>query len=273
MPEGVHGERASRTGALFSLARLAGLALLAALAWWPAADSAACGADHIDAKARVSYVFDGDTIKLADSRHVRFIGINAPEIAHDRKPAQLLGGRATEQLRRLLRRHHDRVELRYDMQRRDHYGRTLAHVFLEDGTSVEQWLLQRGLATILAVPPNVWNIDCYRQAERRARAARRGIWALPAYQPVDAQRLRRGTRGYRLIRGRVAHVGMTRRSVWLDLAGGMALRIARPDLDYFPARNWTKLKGKTVLARGWVHWYHGRPQMRIRHPAALRIDD
>jgi micrococcal nuclease len=273
MPDGVHGKRASRAGALFSLARLAGLVLLAALLWWPAAEGAACAKDHVDARARVRYVFDGDTIKLADSRHVRFIGINAPEIAHDGKPAQPFGVRAAEQLRGLLRRHHDRVELRYDVQRHDHYGRTLAHVYLEDGTNVEQWLLQRGLATTLAVPPDLWNIDCYRQAERRARAARRGIWALPRYQPVEAQRLRRATRGYHLIRGRVAHVGTTHRSVWLDLAGGVALRIPRSDLDYFPVRNWTKLKGKTVLARGWVHWYHGRPQMRIRHPAALQIED
>ncbi|MEJ2345634.1 MAG: thermonuclease family protein [Gammaproteobacteria bacterium] len=255
------------------MARLASLALLAALAWWPAAEGAACGADHVDARARVSYVFDGDTIKLADARHVRFIGINAPEIAHDGKPAQPFGVRAAAQLRGLLRRHHHRVELRYDVQRRDHYGRTLAHIFLDDGTNVEQWLLQRGLATTLAVPPNLWNIDCYRQAERRARAARRGIWALPRYQPVEAQRLPRGTRGYRLVRGRVAHVGTTGRSVWLDLAGGMALRIARPDLHYFPPGNWTMLKGKMVLARGWVHWYHGRPQMRIRHPAALQIEN
>lgn len=276
MPEGVHGERASARDALFSLVRPLTLALLplaAALLWWPAAEGAACAADHIDAKARVSYVFDGDTIKLVTSQHVRFIGINTPEIAHDGRSAQPLGVRAAEQLRRLLRRHHDRVELRYDVQRHDHYGRTLAHIYLEDGTNVEQWLLQRGLATTLAVPPNLWNIDCYQRAERRARTARRGIWALPGYQPVDAQRLPPDARGYHLVRGRVAHVGRTRRSVWLDLAGGMALRIVRSDLHYFPSRNWTMLKGKTVLARGWVHWYHGRPQMRIRHPAALQIDD
>jgi hypothetical protein len=32
---------------------------------------------------RVKWVIDGDTIVLDDGRHVRYIGINAPEIAHD----------------------------------------------------------------------------------------------------------------------------------------------------------------------------------------------
>ena len=39
----------------------------------------------------VSYVFDGDTIEVregAGTARARVLGINAPEIAHDSKPAQ-----------------------------------------------------------------------------------------------------------------------------------------------------------------------------------------
>ena len=39
----------------------------------------------------VKWVNDGDTILLADGRHVRYIGINAPEIDHENKKAEVFG--------------------------------------------------------------------------------------------------------------------------------------------------------------------------------------
>ncbi|MDH3838505.1 MAG: hypothetical protein OET57_17290, partial [Desulfobacteraceae bacterium] len=39
----------------------------------------------------VNWVNDGDTIVLSDGRHVRYIGINAPEIAHDNHKSEAFG--------------------------------------------------------------------------------------------------------------------------------------------------------------------------------------
>jgi hypothetical protein len=41
----------------------------------------------------VKWINDGDTIVLADGRHVRYIGINAPEIDHTAVPAKCNVGR------------------------------------------------------------------------------------------------------------------------------------------------------------------------------------
>lgn len=271
-------KRAPAVGALFALrgwlgrCQILGAALLVAWALTGATTATAhCAAGHIDRLTRVTYVFDGDTVEIDGHERVRFIGINTPEIAHDGRPAQPMAERAKAELRALLRRHHERIGLRYGRERHDRYHRLLAHLYLRDGTSIEEWLLERGLATTLAIPPDVRSIGCYRAAERRARRAHRGIWALPAYQPLDSTHLHGRINGYRLIRGRVVHVGWTHRSVWLDLAGGVGLRIDRRDLSYFRSLDLRHIKDRVVLARGWVHSYHGEPRMRIRHPAALEI--
>ncbi len=251
-------------GALFAF----GLWLAALL---PLAAQAACPADHIDRQARVSYVFDGDTVALADRTRVRFIGINTPEIAHDGRPAEAYGPEAKTALRRLLDRHGNRVNLRYDAEAHDRYGRRLAHLYLSDGTSIETWLLERGLATTLAIPPNVWNIGCYRRAEETARSARRGIWSLPKYQPLDSRRAGGHDTGFHLVQGKVVRVGHSRKSVWLNLDGHVALRIDRRELHYFRALDLDHLQGKVVLARGWLHRYRDELRMRVRHPAALEV--
>jgi len=265
MPDTWYSKGAPKAGALFAF----GLLWLALLL--PLAAGAACPADHIDRRAAVGYVFDGDTVALADRTRVRLIGVNTPEIAHDGHRAEPYGQAAEKALRRLLKQHGNRVGLRYDAEPRDRYGRRLAHLYLDDGTSVETWLLKQGLATTLTIPPNVWNIDCYRQAEEAARSARRGIWALPRYQPLDSRHIAPATTGFHLVRGKVVRVGHSRKSVWLNLEGGVALRIDRRELHYFGALDIDHLRGKTVLARGWLRPSRKELRMRVRHPAALQL--
>ena len=75
------------------------------------------------------------------------------------------------------------------------------------------------------------------------------------------------------LRGKVLRAGNSANSVWLNLEGGLALRIARSDLHYFPAFNPHELVGKTVVARGWLRTRGGASMMmQVRHPAALRVE-
>jgi micrococcal nuclease len=100
---------------------------------------------------------------------VRYIGIDTPE--HD----QALGPAATRANSALVE--DETVELRFDVDRRDRYGRLLAYVHLADGTMVNARLLELGYAQILTVPPNVRHQADFLAREREARTARRGLWA------------------------------------------------------------------------------------------------
>lgn len=253
-------------------ASLAGAFFVFCAAVFPTAQAGVvCAPDHIDAQVRVRQVIDGDTVLLSDGQHLRLIGVDTPELAHHGAPAQALAIEARDRLRLLLAHHQNTLNLRYDSERHDHYGRLLAHAFLVDGSSVEAWLQEQGLGTVLVVPPNEWNTACYQATERQARQRQQGIWALPAYRVMETTQAIPADDAFRLIAGQVQHVGESRTAVWLDLAGGVALRIDRADLANFRAWQPQDLLGKRVLARGWLHRGRGGPLMSVRHPAALQV--
>lgn len=230
----------------------------------------ACEPDRVDARVAVAQVFDGDTVRLADGRHLRFIGLDTPEMGRDGDPPQPLAEAATQALRGLLAQGGGELLLRMDAEPRDRHRRLLAHPFLTDGRSLTAELLRRGLATVLVVPPNGWNLECYLAAEREARAHGRGLWALPEYRPVEAAELSRSARGFRLVRGRIARVGHSRYAVWINLAGGVVGKIAREDLPSFQGLDLDRLEGRRVELRGKVYAHERELRIRLRHPYALR---
>lgn len=248
-------------------------ALAAAVLVWTVWAQAAvlCPPDHVNEQVRVTYVYDGDTVFLANGQHLRLIGLDAPEMGRDGTADEPLAIAARDRLRRLLFTHHERLNLRFDLQRRDRYGRLLADAFLQDGTSVTATLLRAGLATTLVIPPNVWNARCYQAQERHARRAHTGIWGLPAYQPQASTALPKDTRGFRVVRGRVEHIGHSRRALWLDLQGRFAVRIRRRDLNYFTNPRPDTLLGQTIEVRGLVYRRRGELRMQVRYPTALRV--
>lgn len=75
---------------------------------------------------------DGDTIVLNNGERVRLIGVDTPETKHPRKPVEYFGKEATAFTKRMVEG--KEVRLEYDWQRKDKYGRTLAYVYLMDGT-------------------------------------------------------------------------------------------------------------------------------------------
>lgn len=220
--------------------------------------------------ALVAQVIDGDTIVLTEGRHVRLIGVNAPELGRDGTPDRPLARAARARLLELLRDR--RVELMLDDERRDHYGRWLAHLARPDGRSVQEILLREGFAFAIAAPPNLKKLDSYLAAEREARAARRGVWGHPAYAPISAERLALADTGFRLVEGRVQRLGHGRHAVYLDLAPQFSLVVpqeARRYFDFDPQR----LVGHRVVAQGWVSAHDGKLRMRLPHPAMVTLLD
>ena len=242
--------------------------LLVATGAW--ADQEVCPADRVHTWAKVVYGYDGDTLQLSDGNKLRLIGLDTPELGRDGEASQPYARQARQAVRRLLRGR-DRVGLRYDAERRDRHGRKLAHMFLDDGTNLQRALLEQGLATALVFPPNLWLQSCYAQAESRARAARRGLWRLASHRPVEAKRIPRETRGYRVVRGRVQGAEERDNSFLLDLDRRVTVRIDKEHLEHFEDYSFAKLSGRRLEARGVLQPWRGRPHMRVRHPAALSV--
>jgi endonuclease YncB( thermonuclease family) len=261
MPVRAADKGAFRKGAPFLFGALLGLSLAASGHAQP------CPAERTDATVHIGYVYDGDTFRAVDGEKVRLIGVNTPELGKDGAPDEPLAAEARAQLLNLSGQG---FRLQFDAERRDRYGRVLAHVFLPDGRNAAAILLQQGLATTLHIPPNLGNGDCYRRVEQTARAARRGVWALPAYQPVHSAAVGSKENRFRLVSGRVKAVRPSRKSVWLELDGRLSVRIPRADLAYFLPPPETLL-GRQVLARGWVRAGKSGPQMTVRHPLDLEV--
>jgi micrococcal nuclease len=231
----------------------------------------ACDLDHIDQKAKVAWVYDGDTVTLSGGEKVRLIGIDTPERGRDGAPDEPYAQQAKQMLERLLATQGNSVLLRFDASRTDRHGRLLAHVYLPNGVSVSAYMLRHGLATALTVPPNDWNLKCYRHAEAQAQNEKIGIWSLPSYQKINATQLSGRERGFQIVEGTIIRVGKSRRSIWINLAGKFAIRIDRIDAYRFPFHDFASLKGKRVIIRGWLYKHKGELRMRVRHPVDFKI--
>jgi endonuclease YncB( thermonuclease family) len=232
---------------------------------------ASCSVNSFDHTATVKQIIDGDTIVLADERHVRLIGINTPEIGRDGRLAEIGADQAHDYLSRLLQTNPE-IGLVYDQERTDKYGRTLAHLYLKDGLNIQALLLKRGLATPLVIPPNLSHLDCYEKSSAYAQTRQIGLWALKQYQPVPVESLSLNDLGYRVISGNVLRVGESRSATWINLARNLALRITKGDMPHFPDNMLGNLTGKNITARGWLYFTNGQFRMQIRHPSDIRIE-
>lgn len=123
---------------------------------------------------RVQRVSDGDTIVLADGRRVRYIGVNAPEVAKEDGPAQWFGPEARAFNQALV--YEKGIRLEFDRERYDQYGRVLAYVFLKDGTFVNAELVKSGCAYCLSRSPNTQYDSLLLGLQREAMAKRVGMW-------------------------------------------------------------------------------------------------
>jgi micrococcal nuclease len=223
----------------------------------------------------VRHVHDGDTLVLDDTRKLRLLGYNAPEVARRERPAEPLALQAREQLTNWIESSGRQIRLQYDMERKDRYGRVLAHAFLKDGHSIAERMLHTGLATTLIIPPNLQHAACYSGAENRARTQKQGIWELPAYQPADLTKLDAYRDRYTVLQAKVFEVEQDARGMVLRLGTEKTPRvrvfIAFEDLELFPQKRLKTLTGREIEVRGWLHRRDKIWTLQLRHPASLNI--
>lgn len=195
---------------------------------------------------QVAGVHDGDSVRLADGRRVRLIGINAPELAREGRPAEPLAKAAREELKKQLVE--SEVLLVQDQERHDHYGRTLGHLFTLEGKSLEAALLRQGLGFHIAIPPNMTLASCLSEAEGEARAASLGVWAENQWPALEASGLTLQDTGFQRIRGTITDVSRGGGSVWLELDGPLVLKV--PDSVWSSSP--VLAPGQRIEVRGWV---------------------
>ena len=119
-------------------------------------------------------VIDGDTILLDGNEIVRLIGIDTPETKDPKIPVQYYGKEAYEFTKRLVEG--KKVRLAYDLNKKDKYGRTLAYVYLKDGTFLNAEIIKQGYG--FAYRHFLFKyFDEFKQYEIEARENEIGLWS------------------------------------------------------------------------------------------------
>ncbi|WP_454562377.1 thermonuclease family protein [Pseudomonas sp. AIG] len=231
---------------LLKKASLAGAFFVSAI--WLSGAQAFCPTPAGLSSVTVQRVVDGDTLRLSDGRSVRMIGLNTPELGKHGRSDEPFAVAARQRLQSLVDASGGRVGLRPGKQAKDHYGRTLAHIYSVSGANLEAQMLADGLGFQVAVAPNVDLVACQQDAERRARKAGLGLWR---QSPVlKAEQIQRS--GFAVISGRVSKVQRNRGGIWIELQDALVLRVAPNLVGQFDNTRLQALKGKQIEARGWI---------------------
>lgn len=122
----------------------------------------------------VARVVDGDTLVLDGGERVRLIGVDTPELHHPEVEVENFAEEASAFTERMCLG--KRVRLEYDQQLEDRYARTLAYVYLEDGTFLNAEIIRQGYGHAYTRFPFAY-LDEFRHLEREAQQAGRGLWA------------------------------------------------------------------------------------------------
>ena len=208
-------------------------------------------------------VRDGRTLLLDDGRELRLAGI---ELAGDSRTA--LEGLVAGQ------------PLRLESLGTDRYGRLVGFAFAGE-VSLQQALLEQGQALVSARIGNRACADAFLEAERAARAARRGFWADPNFAPLQAENLhdletKRGQ--FALVEGKVLSVRESGNTIYVNfgrqVTRDFSLLISRRLQKSFTAAGLEpkNLQGRRIRVRGWLE-RRGGPAIQAEAPEQIEIID
>jgi micrococcal nuclease len=140
----------------------------------------------------VTEVHDGDTVSIKVKsfagfplkiERVRLIGIDAPELKQDP-----WGRNAKKHLKKLLSESDWVVNVEFDVDQRDKYGRLLGYLWnRRSGTLINEKMIEDGYAVLYTFPPNVHYADRLIDAQKRAHARGLGIWGNKGLTKYPAQ--------------------------------------------------------------------------------------
>ncbi|MEF9893316.1 MAG: thermonuclease family protein [Anaerorhabdus sp.] len=122
---------------------------------------------------------DGDTAHFnlgGEDKKVRFLAIDAPEIAKGNTPADPFGEEASVYACDILKGAQE-IKLEYEETKEDKYGRTLAWVWV-DGVLLQEKLVREGLAEVKYLYDDYKYTDVVQIGEKAAKEQNKGIWSI-----------------------------------------------------------------------------------------------
>lgn len=231
----------------------------------------------VEREARVVEVVDAGTVLLDDGETVRLAGIETPARAHGgaNSPDAQLAKDARQALAALVQGR--RIGLASGGAGRDRYGRLRAHlVRTDDGTWVQGALLALGLARVHSLVDDRAAVGEMLAIERRARAARLGIWSQPRYRVRAASEADAGLGSFQLVEGRVKAAAVVRGRGYLNFGADwredFTVSIGPRDRRRFEDAGIAveDYEGHLVRVRGWVDSFNG-PMIEATHPEQIEV--
>lgn len=133
-------------------------------------------------KGTVVRVKDGDTYVLninGEETTVRLIGVDTPESVapENYSKENTEEGKEISNIVKEKIRKGDTLYVEYDISKTDKYGRTLAYLYFEDGTMVQEWLLENGYAQCVTIQPNSKYANRFAEIQHNAVENGIGLWA------------------------------------------------------------------------------------------------
>jgi micrococcal nuclease len=227
-------------------------------------------------EAKVVSVVDGDTVVLDDKRQVRLVGIQAPKLplGRDYVKKQPFADQSKAALEELVLGKF--VRLSYGGRRTDRHGRALAHLHLLDGTWVQGWLLERGLARVYSFRDNRTRVDAMLALEGAARAGREGLWSHNFYRIITAARSHKLVDTFQLVKARIKDAVRIKGRVYLNFGADwredFTVTISPKNGRLFKKaglrpETWS---GREIRVRGWINWRNG-PMIEATHPEQIEV--
>jgi len=139
--------------------------------------------------AVVVRVIDGDTVVMkvnGKQARVRLLNVDTPETKDPSEPVQCMGPEASAFLTKLLPKG-AKVTLKYDTERQDRYGRTLAAVFTSDKKFVSAEIAKRGLGMAVTFGDNDAYFEKVQAAQALAQKNRTGLYSTTIACTVPTQ--------------------------------------------------------------------------------------
>lgn len=137
----------------------------------------------------VTRVVDGDTLVLANGLHIRYRGVDTPEVGRYLLDPAPLSAEATERNRALVEG--KRVRLALGSTPVDAYGRVVARVWVvedDEGKKmidVEEFLVREGLGKAVKFDREAPDYDALKAVESEAREKKAGLWGLERPAPGE----------------------------------------------------------------------------------------
>jgi len=135
----------------------------------------------LSGQPRVVKVDDGDTIVVdigTQRKTIRLVGMDTPEVVDPRKPVQCFGREASARAHAIFKLG-STVRLENDPQAgtTDKYGRTLAYVWLSDGTLYNDMMIRQGFAHEYTYENTPYKYQTmFRADQAYAQAHQLGFW-------------------------------------------------------------------------------------------------